>query len=432
MASELDLLNDGGAELDSVKLLAKQPSFRRLTQWLGGMGLFLIIVAFLPWQQNIQANGEVTALDPMARPQQAVAAVGGRIVRWYVQEGAVVKAGDPIVALTEAKDAYLDPRVLERAGEQVRQKEAAVDAKRSKAAALTRQLRALDSAWVAARVKADNRITQLRATLAAARLEDSLATVQLNRTATLVRDGLQSELELELARQRAQRASALTVEQTAALNTAQAERRGVDAEYAEKIAKVESDRDGTLAEAAEGAAEVAKLQSGRDNLEGRRDLLVVRAPRDGIVVRALRAGVGEVVKEGEAIATIQPDSAQLAVGFLVRARDVPLLRIGDKVRIEFDGWPAVQFSGWPSVAVGTFGGRVAVIDEVASATGSYRVLVEADPEDEAWPDELRIGSGARGWALLRDVTVGFEIWRTLNGFPPALPADAASGGAKTP
>ena len=131
MASELDLLNDGGAELDSVKLLAKQPSFRRLTQWLGGMGLFLIIVAFLPWQQNIQANGDVTALDPMARPHQAVAAVGGRIVRWYVQEGAVVKVGDPIVTLTEVKDAYLDPRVLERAGEQVRQKEAAVEAKRS-------------------------------------------------------------------------------------------------------------------------------------------------------------------------------------------------------------------------------------------------------------------------------------------------------------
>jgi adhesin transport system membrane fusion protein len=149
-------------------------------------------------------------------------------------------------------------------------------------------------------------------------------------------------------------------------------------------------------------------------------------------VRALRAGVGEVVKEGEAVATIQPDSATLAVGFLVRARDVPLLRIGDKVRIEFDGWPAVQFSGWPSVAVGTFGGRVAVIDEVASATGAYRVLVEADPEDEPWPTELRIGSGARGWALLRDVTVGFEIWRTLNGFPPALPADAAPGGAKKP
>ena len=430
MAGNLDLLKEGGEELDSVKLLAKQPSFRRLARWLAGMAALLVLGVFLPWQQNIQAVGEVTALDTMARPQQAVATIGGRIVQWYVQEGVHVNAGDPIVALTEAKDAYLDPRVLERAGDQVRQKEAAVEAKRNKASALTRQLRALDSAWVAARVKADNRITQLRATLAAARLEDSLATVQLNRTATLVRDGLQSELELEVARQRAQRASALAIEQAAALNTAQAERRGVDAEYAEKIAKVESDRDGTLAEAAEGAAEVAKLQTSRDNLEGRRQLLVVRAPRNGIVVRALRAGVGEVVKEGEAVATIQPDDAKLAVGFMVRARDVPLLRIGDKVRVEFDGWPAVQFSGWPSVAIGTFGGRVAVIDEVASSTGSYRVLVEADPEDMAWPKELRIGSGARGWALLREVTVGFEIWRTLNGFPPALPLDAATGGAK--
>ena len=40
--------------------------------------------------------------------------------------------------------------------------------------------------------------------------------------------------------------------------------------------------------------------------------------------------------------------------------------------------------------------RVAVVDQFAQANGAYRVLVEADPDDEPWPSELRLGSGARG------------------------------------
>lgn len=427
MAESNDLLEQRAASLGSVKLLARQPSFQTLGRWILAILAVVVVIAFLPWQQNVQGAGQVTALKPEERPQQAVAAVGGRIARWYIEEGQQVKAGDPIVALAEVKEAYLDPLTLQRLGQQLDGKRLAVQEKRAKAEALAVQARALDSAWRFARIKADNRITQLTASLEAAQLEDSLAQVQVQRTENLFRDGLRSRLELEQARQRAQRAHALALEQEAALGTARADRAGVDADYTEKIAKVDGDRSATLAEVAEGNAEIAKLATGEANLEERQGLLVVRAPRDGIVVQALRAGIGEIVKDGEAVATVQPADPKLAVAVQVTPRDVPLLRIGDKVRIEFAGWPAMQFSGWPSVAVGTFGGRVAVIDQVVSADGNYRVLVEADPADEAWPEELLMGSGARAWALLRNVRVWFEVWRLLNGFPPALP-DAGAGG----
>jgi len=431
MATSSDLLQDHEHSLDSVKLLGRQPAWRTLVRWVLTILVLLLLILFLPWQQSVQGLGEVTALRPDERPQEAVAAVGGRIVTWYVAEGDTVRAGDPIVALAEVKESYLDPRTLERAGMQVVSKQAAVVGKRAKADALARQRDALDSAWRFAREKGDNRITQLVASLTAARLEDSLATVQAARAASLFEDGLRSRAELEQARQRAQRASALAQEVAAGLGTARAERSGVDADYAEKIAKVEGDRASTLAEAAEGEAEVAKLSTGRDNLEQRRGLLVVRAPRDGILVRALRAGTGEIVKDGEPIATVQPASPALAVAVHISARDVPLVARGDLVRLEFEGWPAVQFSGWPSVAVGTFGGRVVVIDQFAAPDGKYRLLVEADPNDEPWPRELRLGSGARGWALLRSVSVGFEIWRLVNGFPPtASPMAAASQDGK--
>ena len=104
----------------------------------------------------------------------------------------------------------------------------------------------------------------------------------------------------------------------------------------------------------------------------------------------------------------------------VSGTDVPLLAPGRKVRLQFDGWPALQFSGWPSVAVGTFGGEIAVVDQVAGADGRYRVLVRPDPSDEPWPAQLRQGSGVLGWAMLDQVRLGYELWRRINGFPPAL------------
>ncbi len=416
-----DLLDQRRATLESVKLLSRAPSYANLRRWVLAILAVVVVIAFLPWQQNVQGAGEVTALRPEERPQQAVAAVGGRIARWYVQEGAQVQAGDPLVALTEVKETYLDPRALERLREQVAAKRQAVRAKRAKAEALERQAVALDSAWRFARIRAENRIAQVSASLEAARLEDSLATVQESRTQMLFTQGLRSRLELEQAQQRAQRARALALEQGAALATARAERAAVEADYTERLAKVAGERSSTLAEIAESNAEIAKLEGSEASLSERQDLLVVRAPRDGVVVQALRAGIGEIVTDGEAVATVQPARPRLAAALQVTPRDVPLLRVGDKVRLEFAGWPAMQFSGWPSVAVGTFGGRVAVIDQVASATGAYRVLVEPDPDEEPWPRELLMGSGARGWALLRNVRVWFEVWRLLNGFPPALP-----------
>lgn len=404
MPATTDLLERRDQSLESVRLLARQPSLRTLLLWIGGVACVMLVVAFLPWQQNVAGAGEVTALKPEDRPQEAVAAIGGRISEWYVQEGDSVRVGDPIVALAEVRQEYLDPLTLDRLGEQVQAKRRSVEEKRQKAAALADQAIALDSLRTIARIRADNRIQQVVASLTAAQLEDSIATVQAERVQQLFADGLRSR----------------------------AERAAVDADYAEKIAKVESERRATLAEVADGIAEIAKLSSGEANIAERQELLMVRAPRDGIVVRALRAGIGEIVRDGEAVATVQAAAPELAVAMQVNARDVPLIRVGDEVRLEFAGWPALQFSGWPNASLGTFGGRVAVVDQVALPNGFYRVLVAPDPSQPAWPRELLMGSGARGWAMLREVRVWFEVWRTVNGFPPALPQSGltpTSGGS---
>jgi multidrug resistance efflux pump len=275
-----------------------------------------------------------------------------------------------------------------------------------------------------------NKVEQLQAAVRQFTLEDSIASDQLARRDSLFRSplGLVSLNDLQTSRMRAQAASAALVQRKNELLNAQIDLQSVEAEYREKIEKARSDRSGTLAEVSDGEVEISKLRNKVTSLEVRRSYYRIEAPQDGYVVKAMRQGVGEMVKAGEPIVTVQPATPRQAVELYVRAMDVPLLKPGRKVRLEFNGWPALQFSGWPSVAVGTFGGEVAVIDQVAGLDGRFRVLVSPDPTDEPWPAQLRAGTAVYGWAMLDTVRVWFEIWRQLNGFPPAIDASQAAGG----
>lgn len=168
---------------------------------------------------------------------------------------------------------------------------------------------------------------------------------------------------------------------------------------------------------AEASAELQRLDV---NLS-RQSVQVVRAPRDGTILRVNAGGDSTFASAGQVMATFVPDNVERAIELYVDGRDVALVRTGQKVRIQFEGWPVVQFSGWPSVAVGTFGGEVVAIDPSANAAGRFRVLVTEDESDpHPWPSQeyVRFGSKARGWILFETVSVGYEIWRQLNNFPP--------------
>ncbi len=423
--------NPAELELHSSRLLHESQSYDAVVRWVVGLLVALVLISFLPWQQSVQGRGMVSALSPADRPQSLPSRIDGRIEEWFVPEGQFVTAGTPIVSISEIKDEYLDPEVVERTREQLTAKQRAVADKQRKVSALEQQIDALSSVQQLKLEQVRNRVTQLEAAVRQVTLEDSIASDQYARRDSLYRSplGLVSLNDLQAARMRAQAASAALVQRRNELLNAQIDLQSVVAEYREKIEKARSDRAGTLAEVAEGAAEIAKLRNKVASLEVRRSYYSIDAPQDGYVVKAVRQGVGELVKAGEPIVTVQPATDVQAVELFVRAMDVPLLRLGRKVRLQFDGWPALQFSGWPSVAVGTFGGEVVVIDRVASTNGTFRVLVIPDPDDEPWPQQLRVGSGVYGWAMLDTVRVWFEIWRQLNGFPPAVSEEVVDGGS---
>lgn len=431
--------------LESMDVLQSPRAGRVLARWVGGIGIFLFLVLFLPWQQNISATGEITALSPENRPQTIQSAIPGRIDRWYVQEGDFVGKGDTILSLTEIKDKFFDPEMLVRLEEQVNAKQSSLDSKAQKAKDLRRIIGALQQGRVLKLKQTRNKVRQMELKVVSDSMDYvaeqknyAIAQNQFERQQTLYDEGLKSLTELQEKEQKLQQTRAkLTATENKFLATqnellnAQIELNAVEADYLEKISKTEYELNTTLADLYDGQGSYAKLKNEFANMRIRSDQYEIVAPQDGYVVRALKSGIGETIKEGEGVVTVMPENPDKAVQIYVRPMDVPLLSVGRPVRLEFDGWPALQFSGWPSVAVGTFGGVVQVIDyvETTAKDGKYRILVSPDVDDNdgEWPEQLRLGSGVNGFVMLDEVPLWYELWRLYNGFPPSLQSEPGSG-----
>lgn len=392
--------------LYSLRSLDTPKAGKILARWLIGLGCIFLIVLFLPWQQNIRGTGKVTALSPGNRPQTIETVIAGRIQNWKVQEGQFVRKGDTIAIISEVKEKYFDPKMLDRLREIIRSKESSLESKNLKAQALKRQIGALQDGM-------RNKMEQTKAKLEAEEVRFNNAKNQYERNKKLFEAGNIPLTKFQDIEYKYQGAEADYVNAQIEIDRAQAE-------YLDKINKAESDLNNTLAEQFETQADIAKLRNELTNMEIRSQQYFILAPQSGNVVKATQAGIGETIKEGDPVCTIMPQSDDVAVEMYVKAMDVPLISKGRKVRIEFDGFPALQFSGWPSVSVGSFGGTVEVIDFVNSKPGEFRILVTPDKDDEMWPKQIRNGSGTKGWVMLDDVPVWYEIWRQLNGFPPSL------------
>lgn len=292
----------------------------------------LILISFLPWQQTASGTGRVIAYSPNERQQIISAPVDGRLGKWYVEEGSLVKKGDPIIDIYDN-----DPAIM--------------DNLRSERAALVNRLRFISEAA-------------------------STAKINVDRQQTLYEKGISSRKSFEQA----------TLE----------------------YAKFKGDEENVKAEIARMNVRLSRQHSQR-----------VLSPLNGVILRRNAGQESVMVRSGDIIAELVPDTSSRAVEILIKGNDVPLINIGDEVRLQFEGWPGIQFSGWPSIAIGTFGGVVAVIDAADNGVGQFRILITPDKKN-GWPAPryLRQGVRAHGWVLLGRVSLWFELWRRFNGFPP--------------
>lgn len=415
----------------------------RLLSW-SLTAIFIIGVPtliFAPWVQNVSGLGKVVGTTPFERQQTIDTPVEGRVVKWYVIEGSRVQTGDLIAEIADN-----DPLILERLKEERNLIAMRVDQAKSRVTnqevalhqiELSRR-NALDSARSRIKVAEDN-IKAAQNSLISAEAVLTANKLNLDRTKLGLASGLFSQRQYEQQVQANASSEADVDRAKASLQAAINEKLARDADYQ----KIETDFQNSIATAnatlASGKSDMANMAADMQRVEvrvARQATQTIRAPRNGTVLRLLSQPGGEQLKSGDSIATFVPDTANLVVELFMNGNDIPLIHAGDPVRLQFEGWPAVQFTGWPSVAVGTFGGRVMLVDATDNGEGKFRILVEPDPKDEPWPSNryLRQGVRTNGWVLLNQVSLGYELWRQFNGFPPTvtpqMDSKSKSGGGK--
>lgn len=419
-------------EFATVQKVQEKSNYRRFNKTLLFSLIGVLLFLFLPWTQNIQGTGFVTTLTPDQRPQTIHSMIAGRIEKWYVSEGQYVKKGDTILFISEIKDDYFDPNLIQNTENQMKAKQLSMESYNDKVSVLNLQISAMEQERKLKLEMARNKVeqSQLKVVsdsmdLEAVKTQLKIAQIQYNRSFQLETEGLKAVTDVEDKRLKLQDAEAKIITQQnkflASKNellNAKVEINRINAEYTDKISKARGEQYTALSSQFDTEAQVNKLQNQVVNYTMRNEQYYIRAPQDGFVNRALQSGIGETIKEGTPIVSIMPSKYDIAVETFVDPIDMPLVHPGEKVRIWFDGWPTIIFSGWPNMSYGTFGGVIVAAENFISPNGKYRVLIAQDPNDEPWPKELSIGAGANTFALLKNVPIWFEIWRQLNGFPP--------------
>jgi len=419
-------------QFNTVKNLQNRPHYKILNRIILGVSLICLLILFLPWTQNISGSGAVTTLKPDQRPQTVQTAIAGRIEKWYVKEGDFVQKGDTILFISEIKEDYLDPNLMENTKNQVDAKKMAQQSYGGKVVSLSSQMAAIENEKKLKLQQAKNKIRQgiLKVKsdsmdLVAVRTQLKIATTQFNRSITLNKEGLKPLTDVEEKRLKLQEIEAKIITQENKyisseneLINAKVEVNRIAAEYNEKSSKAQSEQYTALSNQYDTKAQVNKLENQYTNYKIRNGMYFIKAPQSGYVNRAIQSGIGETIKEGTQIVSIMPSKYDVAVETFVSPNDLPLIHKGEKVRVWFDGWPTIVFSGWPNMSYGTFGGKIVAVENFISDNGKFRILIAPDQEEAPWPKQISMGSGAKTLALLDNVPVWFEIWRTLNGFPP--------------
>lgn len=419
-------------QYETVRNLTNRPHYKILNKIIAVVSIIGIIALFLPWTQNVSGSGAVTTLKPSQRPQSIQSIISGRIEKWYVQEGDFVNKGDTILFISEIKEDYMDPNLVQNTKSQISAKKQSLKSYDSKVSTLLGQIRAIETEKALKLEQAQNKIKQSilkiesdSMDVVAVKTQLKIASTQYNRSVQLNKEGLKPLTDIEEKRLKLQEVEAKIITQknkyltskNELINT-KVEISRINAEYSEKVSKANSDRFTALSNQFETDAQVSKLENQYVNYSIRNGMYYIKAPQSGYINRAIQSGLGETLKEGTPIATIMPSNYDIAVETFVNPIDLPLLAKGEKVRVWFDGWPTIVFSGWPNMSYGTFGGEIIAIENFISANGKYRVLIAPDKDEDKWPVQLSIGAGAQTIALLDIVPVWFELWRSLNGFPP--------------
>lgn len=449
------------ALMPSLRLARSTRFARQIAKALFALLLASIaLILFAPWQQSITGTGNVVAYAPGERQQTIEATIKGRIVRWGdgIHENARVEKGQMIAEIQD-----LDPMLLGRLQDQLTSTRMQVQAAHQSVAANHRNLEATHTIVesLAAQVTAYTEVklqvissadafienAQQKVIAEEQHLIEQLAafaqvTADYQRQKQLYEEKIASQFKFQEAERKYKEGEAKIAKHEAYVQAAKVEVTGKQRDRDAKAQKAQVDIDYAKAmlgkskgDVAKAEGDVAKAEAELNKAEkelaemqvkvSRQESQIITAPFDGFIVKITPNQGGQMIKEGDMLCMIVPDTTDRAVQLWLDGNDAPLVEPGRHVRLQFEGWPAVQLAGWPSVAVGTFGGKVISVDSIDNGKGQYRILIQPDDRDPDWPGAvwpegrfLRQGVQAHGRVLLDQVPLWFEVWRRMNAFPP--------------
>ncbi len=394
------------------------------------MFFLAFIILLMPWTQNIQSVGKVTALNPQNKPQDITTRIAGRVEKWYIKEGDFVNKNDTIAFISEIKDEYIDPQLISRSEKIIKSKETTLKFYEDKIGAVNSQIDALNKALKLKMEQARNKIIQFKIKVSSDSVESQasvnnykVAEEQFKRYEELLIKGVVSKTDLENRKVKLQDAlskkmsaiNKFNISKNEFLN-AEIELNSIQQDFQEKLLKAESEKFSSLSLLYEGEGSLTKLQNQLANYSMRKGFYYVLSPQDGYISSTFIQGIGEIVKEGSSLCSIVPKQTEQAVELYINPIDLPLIEKGQTVQIQFDGWPAFVFSGWPGISYGTYSAKIVAFDRALSENGKFRILAKST--GKPWPEAIQIGGGVKGFALLNNVPLIYELWRKINGFPP--------------
>lgn len=414
--------------LDLVRSSLLVRRIGQITFWVLVFGVVAMI--FVPWRQTSAGNGVVLAKNPQERPQPFKSPSKG-IVSWVrpdLREGSFVEQGDVLMELVPTAEggpqqldiqiaaikskAELAKNKIEFTNQQIQLQ---ADSGLRLQEALAKELEAAITKWEQAKSELGGAESDLIDKANKRRIAEEVFSQGIISQEEFVTKTQDEETQ----KQKVSKAQQAVEEALAVLD-------GKRKEVASKEKEIEIKNRDAQNKKLEADKELQTIVKDLSDLEVKRQefaRLSITAPRAGYIQQWFGVERSDTVKEGDQLFMLVPQTSELAVEMTVNGNDMPLIQLGDKVRLQFEGWPAVQFvHGWPVAAIGTFGAEVNRVFPTDDGKGNFRIFLTPDKhltQDRDWPDNLRQGVRTNGWVLLREVPLGYEVWRQINGFPPA-------------
>ncbi len=388
--------------------------------------VIIIALLFLPWQQTVQGSGVLIALNPQERDYQILAPIDGFVEKYEVNETDKVQAKTILLNMVDLDSNYLhklseQENILQQRFQNAQDKKSSLEERRYH---IQTEFDAQVAVYKEKQKQLEKRIQSLQYKQIASEKNKEIENANYNRVKLLYGEGIESKRDFEKIAYTHAKATLELQKVHLDIEIEKNNRDILKEEYNQLQAKNKNLINALENQILSEKNNIKNIEHALQNAKlalSRYESATIKAKTSGTIVRLLQNDTNRFIAKNTPLIHFAPDVKERTIKLKVSDFNMPLIKVGLKVRIKFYGWPALQISGWPEIKFGTFGGVIKQIEVLSHEKGFYYAYVVEDP-NEPWPDEtvLRIGTQAAAWVRLDVVTVWYEMWRLMNALPPQM------------